>query len=146
MSTLQTLYIKHPQNVALHPHNIHNMHTISTQHNTPSTQHSQRKEIPQNIEKWHQYMFMISIRQSSHKIVDLKSVYAYVLKLFVVSSYNTSILCKCCLIEVHCPEKSLKIPKRESESVNRRKTDNTMAKRQKDKQQSTNHTHKLQIE
>ena len=91
-------------------------------------------------------MFIISIRQSSHKIVDLKSVYTYVLKLFVVSSYNTSILCKCCLIEVHFPEKSLQIPKRESESVNRRKTDNTMAKRQKDKQQSTNHTHKLQIE
>jgi len=39
-------------------------------------------------------------------------------------------------------EKSLKIPKRLSESVNRR-TDNTMAKKgQKDKQRSTKHTHK----
>ena len=72
---------------------------------------------------------MISIRQSSHKIVDPQSVYAYVLNLFVVSSYTTSILCKCCLIEAHFPEKSLKIPKRESESVNRRKTDNTMSKK-----------------
>ena len=40
--------------------------------------------------------------------------------------------------------KSLKIPKGQSESVYRRRTDNTMAKRkvQKDKQRSTKHTYK----
>jgi len=38
----------------------------------------------------------------------------------------------------------LKIPKGQSESVNRERTDNTMAKRkgQRDKQRSTKHTHK----
>jgi len=43
-------------------------------------------------------------------------------------------------------KKSLKIPKGQSESVYRRRTDNTMAKRkkvQKDKQRSTKHTHKI---
>jgi hypothetical protein len=41
-------------------------------------------------------------------------------------------------------KKSLKIPKGYSESVNRRRTDNTMAKRKrtKDKQRSTKQTHK----
>ena len=41
-------------------------------------------------------------------------------------------------------KKSLKIPKGQSESVYRRRTDNTMAKRkvQKDKQRSTKHTYK----
>ena len=41
-------------------------------------------------------------------------------------------------------KKSLKIPKGQSESVNQRRTDNTMAKRkvQKDKQRSTKHTYK----
>jgi hypothetical protein len=41
-------------------------------------------------------------------------------------------------------KKSLKIPKGQSESVYRRRTDNTMAKEkvQKDKQRSTKHTHK----
>ena len=40
-------------------------------------------------------------------------------------------------------KKSLKIPKEQSESVYRRRTDNTMAKIkvQKDKQRSTKHTH-----
>ena len=40
-------------------------------------------------------------------------------------------------------KKSLKIPKVYSGSVNRRRTDNTMAKQkvQKDKQRSTKHTH-----
>ena len=41
-------------------------------------------------------------------------------------------------------KKSLKIPKGQSESVYRIRTDNTMAKEtvQKDKQRSTKHTHK----
>jgi hypothetical protein len=41
-------------------------------------------------------------------------------------------------------KKSLKIPKGQSESVYRRRTDNTMAKRKstKDKQRSTKHTYK----
>ena len=41
-------------------------------------------------------------------------------------------------------KKRLRIPKGYSESVNRRKTDNTMAERkeQKDKQRSTKHTYK----
>ena len=41
-------------------------------------------------------------------------------------------------------KKSLKIPKGQSESVYRRRTDNTMAKKkvQKDKQRSTKHTYK----
>ena len=41
-------------------------------------------------------------------------------------------------------KKSLKIPKGQSESVYRRRTDSTMAKRkvQKDKQRSTKHTYK----
>jgi hypothetical protein len=34
-------------------------------------------------------------------------------------------------------KKSLKIPKGEEESVNQRRTDNTMAKKEKDKQLST---------
>ena len=38
--------------------------------------------------------------------------------------------------------KSLETPKGQSESVNRRRTDNTMAKRKKDKQESTKQTHK----
>jgi hypothetical protein len=38
--------------------------------------------------------------------------------------------------------KSLKIPKGKSDSINRRRTDNTMAKGQKDKQRSTKHTYK----
>ena len=40
--------------------------------------------------------------------------------------------------------KSLKIPKGITESVNRRRTDNTMAKKkgQKNKQRSTKHAHK----
>jgi len=43
-------------------------------------------------------------------------------------------------------KKSLKIPKGQSESVNRRRTDNTMAKRKSTKGQ-TKHTHKkLKIE
>ena len=39
---------------------------------------------------------------------------------------------------------SLKIPKEQSEAINRRRTDNTMTKRkvQKDKQRSTKHTYK----
>ena len=44
-----------------------------------------------------------------------------------------------------CHKKSLKIPKALSESVNRRRTDNTMTKKEKvqrDKQRSTKHTHK----
>ena len=42
------------------------------------------------------------------------------------------------------PKKSLKIPKEQSETVYRRRTDNTMAKRkgQKDKQRSTKYTYK----
>ena len=53
--------------------------------------------------------------------------------LTIFTNYNFSI-CK----------KSLKIPKGQSESVNRRRSDNTMAKKkvQKDKQRSTKHTHK----
>ena len=41
-------------------------------------------------------------------------------------------------------KKSCKILKRQSESVNRRRTDNTMAKEkvQRDKQRSTKHRHK----
>ena len=41
-------------------------------------------------------------------------------------------------------KKNLKIPKGQSESVYRRRTDNTMAKRKstKDKQRSTKHTYK----
>jgi hypothetical protein len=44
----------------------------------------------------------------------------------------------------HILKKSLKIPKGQSESLFRRRTDNTMAKRkvQKDKQRSTKHTYK----
>jgi hypothetical protein len=44
----------------------------------------------------------------------------------------------------HILKKSLKIPKGQSESVYRRRTDNTMVKRkvQKDKQRSTKHTYK----
>ena len=45
---------------------------------------------------------------------------------------------------LHC-KKSLKIPKGQSESVYRRRTDNTMAKikiKQKEKQRSTKHTYK----
>ena len=44
----------------------------------------------------------------------------------------------------HC-KKSLKIPKEKSESVYRRRTDNTMAKKnvQKDKQRSTKNTYKI---
>ena len=38
--------------------------------------------------------------------------------------------------------KSLKIPKAQSESVYRRRTDKTMTKRKKDKQRSTKHTYK----
>jgi hypothetical protein len=38
-------------------------------------------------------------------------------------------------------KKSFKIPKKKSEFVNRKRTDNTMAKRKKDKQRSTTHTH-----
>ena len=38
--------------------------------------------------------------------------------------------------------KSLKIPRGLIESVNRRRTDNTMAKRKNGKQRSTKHTHK----
>ena len=37
------------------------------------------------------------------------------------------------------PKKSLKIPKGQSEPVNRRRIDNTMAKKKKDKQRSTQH-------
>ena len=39
-------------------------------------------------------------------------------------------------------KKSLKIPKGQLESVYRRRTDNTMAKRKKDKRRSTKHTYK----
>ena len=42
----------------------------------------------------------------------------------------------------HILKKSLKIPKAQSESVYRRRTDKTMAKRKKDKQRSTKHTYK----
>ena len=48
-------------------------------------------------------------------------------------------------VKIHisrCREKSLKIPKGQSESVNRRRTDNTMTnkkRRQRDKQLSTKH-------
>ena len=44
----------------------------------------------------------------------------------------------------HILKKSLKIPKVQSESVYRRRTDNTMTKEnvQKDKQRSTKHTYK----
>jgi len=43
--------------------------------------------------------------------------------------------------ETHTDKKSLKIPKKKSESVHRRRTDNTMVKEkgQKDKQRSTKH-------
>ena len=38
-------------------------------------------------------------------------------------------------------KKSFKIPKKKSEFVNRKRTDNTIGKRKKDKQRSTKHTH-----
>ena len=41
------------------------------------------------------------------------------------------------LLNTNCPKKSLKIPKRQSESVNRRITDNTVAKRKSTKGQTT---------
>jgi hypothetical protein len=41
-------------------------------------------------------------------------------------------------------KKSLKTPKGQSESVYRRRTDNTMAKKKKDKQRSTKHTYKTE--
>ena len=52
------------------------------------------------------------------------------------------------IISLNVGRKSLKIPKGQSESVYRRRTDNTMAKRKctKDKQRSTKHTHKTKIE
>ena len=48
-------------------------------------------------------------------------------------------------VKLDCSKKSLKIPKGQSESVYRRRTDNTMAKRKgtKDKQWSTKHTYKI---
>jgi hypothetical protein len=60
---------------------------------------------------------------------------------FDIMKYNT---CWTLRYTLKCYKRSLKIPKGQSEFVNRRRTDNTMAKRkvQKDKQQSTKHTHK----
>jgi hypothetical protein len=74
--------------------------------------------------------------------------YIYIIVLSVLHRFTASDnlfdIFKLFLLNINTHKKSLKIPKGQSESVYRRRTDNTMAKRKstKNKQRSTKHTHK----
>ena len=88
----------------------------------------------------------ISIFTLFHRFRTVLTVW-YIFFVFIYSWHTSSTIYLISAIFISIIgsiKKSLKIPKGQSESVYRRRTDNTMAKRKrtKDKQRSTKHTHK----